>query len=84
MAEQLKLSDHGSKVLYKASGVLEAFLKRDKTSMHGLMRARALTRTGRYAQEDNQLEVSRSGIRKGLGMFGVTTVDITPSLSREI
>lgn len=56
VAEKLKLSGQGGKVLYKAAGVLEAFLKRDNNGMRGLMQARALTRAGQYAEENNELD----------------------------
>jgi hypothetical protein len=54
-AEQLKLSDTGSKILHKTSEVVKAFLTRENTGMQGLTRTRGLTRAVQYAYGNNTL-----------------------------
>jgi hypothetical protein len=46
--EEKTLSDNDSRILYKVSDVVEAFLERDVTGAHGLLQARARTRAALF------------------------------------
>lgn len=55
-AEHLKLQNHGSKILSKASDIWKEFLQLGHTGTKGLTQTRALTRSVQWAHEQDRLQ----------------------------